>query len=112
MNFRFLLLLFFILFRIFFPFKEQVCTNQLFFLSEFCCHFYFFDLPLKPLRKWQKAELSFWSTHHCPPLPSKPTTSHHIPNRDQKGTLAVQILFISKNLKAGPLALHVTGHVY
>lgn len=44
---------------------------------------------------------------------SKPILSHHIPNHDQKGTPAVQItLFLSKNLNAGPLALHETGHVY
>lgn len=88
----------------------------------FCCYFYsfilyrdffsmkgaglhpsvfFFVVTIVPsfsprsssLTKWQKAELSFFTTRHSPAPSSKLILFHDIPSHDQKGTPAVQIPF-------------------
>lgn len=104
----------FILYMDFFPRKEQVCTHLFSFSSlRVVFHLTLFDPPLWPLTSWQKAELSLNSTsHHSPPLPPNLWIPITFPAVTKRGPLLYRSLFLSKNLNAGPIVLHETGHVY
>lgn len=73
-------------------------------------------LPDPPLTSDKMAKSCAFLLHHSSSSSSsssKIILSHHIPSHDQKGApCCTDTLFLSKNLNAGPLALHETGHVY
>lgn len=103
----------FILYRDFFPWNEQVCTHLFSFSSSQLCSIFVSSILLSNLRQNGK-KLSFLTSRLVILLLFLQTSS--FPSHSQpwpKGDpCCTDTLFLSKNLNAGPLALHETGHVY
>ncbi len=110
----FLLLLLFVYFIYrFFPWKEQVCTHLFSFSSSQLCFIFVSSILLSNL--WQNGKkLSFLTSQLAVFLLFLQTCSCplHSQTWPKGDPCCTDPLFLSKNLNAGPLALHETGHVY